>query len=136
MEHSAKRIGYVRWFNDAAGNGIVTDLATGRCFTLHWSALVPDGEDVHDKTKWRTIREGAQVEFTYLDDPDYSVVATCRDLDWRVVYYQPVTVADFSIEKVIEGLLRDRDRLIQKWGSARYESQLALAQDYLKAKGA
>lgn len=80
MNHSTKRLGTVRWFNDSAGEGIVMDLLTGTCYMLHWSALVPEDEDVHDKTKWRTIDEGAPVEFTYLDDPDYFMIATCREL--------------------------------------------------------
>ena len=53
--------GTVKWFNDAKGFGFITDEATGQDLFVHFSAIQGNG--------FRTLREGAQVEYDTTKGP-------------------------------------------------------------------
>lgn len=56
----AKERGTVKWFNDAKGYGFITN-GKGEDIFVHFSAIQAEG--------FRTLREGAEVEFEVANTP-------------------------------------------------------------------
>lgn len=64
-------VGRVKWFNDAKGYGFIETDGENDVF-VHFSAIVGEG--------YRTLKEGAEVEFDIVDDPKGPRAANVRVL--------------------------------------------------------
>jgi cold shock CspA family protein len=86
-----KRLGVVLWFDNSSGEGEVLDLAVGKIFYLHYSAIKSVEE-------FKTVGKNDYVEFklyrnlymSQIDnlkvlepDTDYIKVNTCLELSFR-----------------------------------------------------
>ncbi len=55
-----KRFGLVDWFDESKGEGMVTDLGTGKSLYVHWSAIFP----MTEYGVFRHLNKHDLVEFT------------------------------------------------------------------------
>lgn len=56
-----KRLGYVIWFDDSSGDGMIRDAKTGDSIYIHWSAIkYAQKSFVRD---WKTLEKLTPVEF-------------------------------------------------------------------------